>query len=100
MVSVFSHPTLTVGSLVSFVWWQAADVATLLFSGGSGLVASVIDGFGARSLVDALVAAPQMAVFGVLVYSALCLLALRVLYRNLFAYRALRSPYGHAFFAS
>ena len=33
--AVFSHPTLTIGSLASFVGWQISDLAAYVFGGVS-----------------------------------------------------------------
>jgi anti-sigma factor RsiW len=93
--AVFSHPTLTMGSLASFLFWQLADVSMVLFGGLTGAMAQSVDAFGARSLLEALAAAPLMVAGAVLTYSVLCVLALRVLYKNLFANRPVRDRYAH-----
>ena len=98
--AVFSHPTITFGSLVSFAWWQIADLGSTAMTAFSALLFQGIDSFGVRSLLDVLASAPLMVAAGVLVYSVLCVLALRVLYRNLFTDRSRRDRYAHASFAS
>ena len=98
--AVFSHPTITLGSLASFMVWQAADLVSGFFSGAGAMLVQSVDAFGARSLFEALAAAPLVAVGVALGYTALCVLALRVLYRNLFANRSLYGRHAHAYFAS
>ena len=93
--AVFSHPTLTMGSLASFLFWQLADVSMALFGGLASTLAQSVDLLGARSLLRAAAAAPMMVAVGVLGYSMLCALALRVLYKNLFVNRSLRDRYAH-----
>jgi anti-sigma factor RsiW len=93
--AVFSHPTLTMGSLASFLFWQLADVSMALFGGLTSTLAQSVDLLGARSLLRAAAAAPMMVAVGVLGYSMLCALALRVLYKNLFVNRSLRDRYAH-----
>jgi anti-sigma factor RsiW len=93
---VFSHPTLTLGSLVSFVAWQVVDLGTVFFSGLSGAIAGVVDAVGAGVLVQTLTSAPLVMAGGVLAYVVLCVLALRVLYRNLFNRRPLGGRYAHS----
>ncbi len=98
--AVFSHPTITLGSLVSFAWWQVAELGSTAVTALSGVLFQGLDSLGARSLFDALASAPLLVAGGVLVYSVLCALALRVLYRNLFMDRSRRDRYAHASFAS
>jgi anti-sigma factor RsiW len=98
--AVFSHPTLTLGSLASFAAWQVADLATSLFSGSSALVIQSLDAFGARALFQIVTGAPLVLAAVILTYTVLCVLASRVLYRNLFANRSLFGRYAHVSFAS
>lgn len=98
--AVFSHPTITLGSLVSFAWWQVAELGSTAVAALSGVLSQGVDSLGARSLFDLLASAPLLVAGGVLVYSVLCALALRVLYRNLFMDRSRRDRYAHASFAS
>jgi len=98
--AVFSHPTLTLGSLASFAAWQVADLATGLFSGSSALVVQSLDAFGARALFQIVTGTPLVLAAVVLTYTVLCVLAWRVLYRNLFRNRSLFGRYAHVSFAS
>jgi anti-sigma factor RsiW len=93
--AVFSHPTLTLGSLASFVAWQVVDFGSAVFSGASGAIAQAVDAVGARGLLDALASAPLMMAGAGLVYVVLCVLALRILYKNLFTRRSLGGRYAH-----
>jgi len=81
--AVFSHPTLTMGSLVSFAWWQVTDMALLGFAAISSAAVQSAGTFGVYSLFETLAGAPMMVAGGVLAYSMVCALAMRVLYRNL-----------------
>jgi len=74
---------------------QLADVSMALFGGLTSTLAQSVDLLGARSLLRAAAAAPMMVAVGVLGYSMLCALALRVLYKNLFVNRSLRDRYAH-----
>jgi len=94
-----SHPALTLGSLASFVWWQATEVMTSVFASVPTLAQSN-EAFGLDSLYEALAAAPAMVVGGALLYSSICAFALRVLYKNLFANRPSRGRYAHVSIAS
>ena len=84
---VFSHPTLTLGSLASFAWWQLSDVAGAAMSVVATAAVQSTEAFGAWSLVESLASAPAMVAGGVVVYTMICALALRVLYKNLIANR-------------
>jgi anti-sigma factor RsiW len=81
--AVFSHPTLTMGSLVSFAWWQLSDLAVLGFAAISSAAVQGAATFGIYSLFETLAGAPIVVAGGVLAYSMVCALAMRVLYRNL-----------------
>ena len=93
--TVFSHPTLTAGSLVSFAWWQVTDLAATAFGGFSATALRSAQLFGLDSLLETLASAPLMAAGGVLVYSMVCVLALRVLYRNLITKRPSYGRYAY-----
>ena len=95
LYAVFSHPNLTPGALASFVWWQVTDFATLALTTLSGTVLESAQLFGVYSLFETLAAAPLMLTSGLLAYSLLSGLALRVLYRNLFANRPMDGRYAH-----
>jgi hypothetical protein len=87
---VFSHPTLTPQALASFAMWQISD---LLAAGWSSLLANGLElasGSAYESVVQAFTAlaqSPLVLAGGVLLYSAVAALALRVLYKNLIAHR-------------
>ena len=98
--AVFSHPTLTLGSLASFMVWQAADLVTGVFAGAGSLLLQSADAFGVRFLFEILASAPLVAAGAALAYTVLCAFALRVPYRKLFANRSLYGRHAHAFFAS
>ncbi len=93
--AVFSHPTLTPEALASFGWWQVADLATLGWTTLSGAVLESAQLFGAYSLFETLASAPLAVAGGLLAYSVVSGLALRVLYRNLIVNRPLEGRYAH-----
>lgn len=86
--ALWSHPTLTLGSLISFAWWQASDLAATAFGALSGVVVRNVEVAGLYPLLDTAASAPAMVAFGALAYTTICALALRVLYKNLFANRS------------
>lgn len=98
--ALWSHPTLTLGSLVSFVWWQVADIATTAMGALSGAATQSAEVFGLYSLLDNLASAPALVAGGVLAYTMICALALRVLYTNLFTNRSRGGRRTHASTAS
>jgi hypothetical protein len=93
--AVFSHPTLTPEALASFVWWQVTDLAMLGLTTLSDAALESAQLFGAYSLFETLAAAPLLLTSGLLAYSVLSGLALRVLYRNLIANRPMDGRYAH-----
>jgi len=95
LYAVFSHSTLTLGSLASFAWWQVTDMATIAFAALSATALQSVDSLGVSSLLDTLTSAPLLVAGGVLVYSMVSALALRVLYRNLIAKRPEKGRYAH-----
>lgn len=94
--ALWSHPTLTLGSLISFAWWQASDLAATAFGALSGFVAQNVEVAGLYPLLESAASAPAMVAVGALAYTTICALALRVLYKNLFANR----PSGRHFHVS
>ncbi len=92
--AVFSHPALTLGSLLSWMSWQITDLAAAGWSAGMGILAQGVGALGLQGALEAATAAP-VAIAGVAVaYSALVVLALRVLYKNLVTARPV--GIGHA----
>jgi hypothetical protein len=88
LYAVFSHPTLTPGALLSFVGWQLADLATMAWDAVTAAALPSAQLFGLYSVFEALSGAPVAVAGAALVYSLLSALALRVLYKNVFAHRA------------
>lgn len=95
-----SHPTLTLGSLVSFAWWQVSDLATAAVAAIAAVGVQSAEVFGLYSLFETLASAPTMVAGGVLIYTTFCALAMRVLYKNLFADRPSRGRHAHVSTAS
>jgi anti-sigma factor RsiW len=90
-----SHPTLTPGGLASFAWWQLSDLVSAAWTmlATTALQSGQLLSF--YALVDVLAAAPLAVAAGGLAYSLSCALALRVLYKNLFARRPTDGRYAH-----
>ena len=88
-----SHPTLTVGSLVSFVWWQVTDVAAAGWTTVSAAAIQSVELFGIYSLLGSLASAPLAVAGGVVAYTLASALALRVLYRNIITHRPMDGRY-------
>jgi anti-sigma factor RsiW len=94
--AVFSHPTLTLGSLASFAWWQVADLGAIAMTAVSTMALQSVETLGVTSLFSMLASAPSVVAGGVLLYTMASALALRVLYKNLFANRPTNGRYAHA----
>lgn len=100
MWAVFSHPTVTVGSLLSFVGWQIADLVRLTGSAVGGTFTRAVTAVGGPSAVETLSNSPVLLAAAVIGYVIVAALALRVLHRNLVADRPAESGYAHARLAS
>ena len=84
--AAFSHPSLTVGSLLSFAWWQVSDLATGAVAVLSSAVLQNASAPGVSSLFEMLAAAPFLVAGGVIVYTMASAFAVRVLWKNLHAH--------------
>lgn len=93
--TVFSHPTLTIGSLVSFAWWQTMDLAGSAVSALGTVALRSSEAFGLYSLFEVLASAPALVAGAVLAYTIVSALALRVLYKNLITRRPSNGRYAH-----
>jgi anti-sigma factor RsiW len=85
--TLFSHPTLTVQALASYALWQLGDLLALGWNSASGTVLELGSVLGTGSFIDLIAGSPLLVAGGALAYSALAAIALRVLYKNLFANR-------------
>ena len=90
--ALVSHPTLTPGALASYAWWQLSDVASAAWSA----LSTMAQASGALSLFDGLAAAPLMVATGVLLYTAACAFALRVVYKHVYANHPSDGQYAQA----
>lgn len=88
LYAVFSHPTLTVESLLSYVSWQIADLAAMGWGAMIGLMAQGVAALGLRDLLGAAASAPMAIAAASVLYSVLVVMALRVLYKNLVTARS------------
>ena len=93
--ALWSHPTLTFGSLMSYTWWHVSDLATTALAAVSGVVTQNALMSGLYSVFEVAASAPAMVAVGALLYTIVCALALRVLYRNLYANRPSGPRYAH-----
>lgn len=97
--AVFSHPTVTMGSLLSFVGWQLGDMLNAAMSGVGGVISRAVSLVGGEVVLETLSSSPVALGAVVLGYTLVSVLAIRVLYRNL-ANRPTDRRYAHAFPAS
>jgi anti-sigma factor RsiW len=88
LYAVFSHPTLTVDTLLSYLSWQIADLAAMGWGAMVGLLAQGIAALGLRDLLGAAASAPMAIAAVSTLYSVLVVMALRVLYKNLVTARS------------
>ena len=86
--AVFSHPALTLESLLSYVSWQIADLAAMGWGAMLGLMAQGVAALGLRDLLGAAASAPLAIAAASALYSVLVVMALRVLYKNLVTARS------------
>jgi anti-sigma factor RsiW len=80
---VFSHPTLTPQALGSFALWQLGDLFAAAWSSLSTTGLELASAVGGGSLIDLLAGSPVLLAGGAIAYSALAVVALRFLYKNL-----------------
>ena len=85
--TIFSHPTLTVQALASFALWQLGDLFALGWNAVAGTALELGSILGTGSVIDLIAGSPLLVAGGALAYSAVAAIALRVLYKNLFANR-------------
>lgn len=97
--AVFSHPTVTMSSLASFVWWQISDMVALATSTVGGVLSGALRMVGGEFILETLTTSPVALAAVAVGYAVVCAFALRVLYRNL-ASRTADGRYAHAFPAS
>ena len=71
------------------------DLAAGAFEGFSATALQGTQGFGMSSLFETLASAPLMVGGGVLAYSMVSALAMRVLYRNLITNRSVNGRYAY-----
>lgn len=98
--AVFSHPSVTLGSLLSFLAWQVSDIVAMAGAGLANTVTNATSAVGGQAAVDALTGSPALLGTAVVAYLVISALALRVLYKNLFAGRPADGRYAHARLAS
>jgi anti-sigma factor RsiW len=94
--TVFSHPMLTPGSLLSFLGWKAAAVGAAAWEASSALLVESASLFRAYTILESLAATPAMLAGGFLLFSSLMVAATWVLYRNLIANPPVDSQYARA----
>jgi hypothetical protein len=82
------------------VWWQVTDLAGAALTAMTGAAVQGTEAVGAPALFELLASAPGMVAGGVLAYTMICALALRVLYTNLLTNRRSNGRYAHASTAS
>ena len=82
--AVFSHPTLTIGSLLAFTWWQVSDAAIGAVTTLSTAALENAGSLGAERLFEMFAAAPLLVAGGVIVYTIASAFAVRLLWKTLY----------------
>ncbi len=95
---VLSHPALTPGYLLSFLWWQLSGFAVASLQALLGGVVESATVFRMYTMVQFLMETPQILVAALGTFTLLTLWAVRVLYHNLLDASATRRRYAHASF--
>ncbi len=94
--AVFSHPTLTLGALMSFAWWKATELATVVWDGAAAMAVESAGTFQLYSTLESLAASPAAVAGGLLLFSAATGAAIWILYRNLIATQRVDGRISHA----
>lgn len=93
--TVFSHPTLTPGALLSFVGWKAAAFSGMAWNATSAVLLESASLFRVYTFLESLAAAPATLAGGFAVFSCLMAAATWVLYKNLIATPSVDGQYAH-----
>lgn len=94
---VLSYPRVTPGTLAAYLVWRVRDAAVALLGRMSaGLLDSEL-AYRAYAILEPLVQSPGAALLAAASFSALTVLALWVLYRNLFTARTVDGKYALLF---
>ncbi len=94
--TIFTHPALTPGALVSFAWWKASELASLGWSAVASRAMESAQVFGVFSFFQSLALSPASLVAAFVAFSAGTLVAAWVLYRNLVNAHPADARYAHA----
>jgi len=94
LYTVFSHPTLTPGALLSFVGWKVTALAATAWDATSAMLLESTGMFRVYNFMESLVAAPAALAGGFLVFSCLMAAAAWVLYKNLIATPSVDGQYA------
>jgi anti-sigma factor RsiW len=92
--TVFSHPTLTPGALLSFAGWKVAEFASLARDAAGSVLLESAGVFRIYTFLESLVAAPGVLASGLVLFSGLMAAATWVLYKNLIATPAVDGHYA------
>ena len=93
---VFSHPLVTVGNLLSFVSLEAQDVGAATVDAVLGMTLESGLLYRAWDLLQTAGSAPGAVALGFTMFSAVTLVAVWVLYKNLITTSSVDLRYGHA----
>ncbi|MBW3534059.1 MAG: zf-HC2 domain-containing protein [Gemmatimonadetes bacterium] len=91
---VFSHPLVTPGSLASFLWIQGSQRVSAATAWMTGAAMESPTVFRAWSAVEGISLAPTTAAAGFIAFSIVTVLAVWVLYLNLFASQGLEGRHA------
>ncbi len=95
LYTVFSHPTLIPGALLSFVGWKAAAFVGMAWNATSAVLLESTSLFRVYTFLESLAAAPATLAGGFAVFSCLTAAATWVLYKNLIATPSVDGQYAH-----
>jgi hypothetical protein len=94
--TVFTHPAITPGALVSFAWWKASALASAAWSAVSAAALESEGLFGVYSFLGSVVHSPTVLAAAFLFFSLGTVAAAWVLYRNLIPAHRVEGRYAHA----
>ena len=84
--SAFSHSALTLEALGSYAWWRASALAAGSVAWLWRAMMAGPDSYAMSPLIEMFAGAPVVVSGGVLLYSSASVLAVRVLWKNLYAH--------------
>ncbi|MDH5588701.1 MAG: zf-HC2 domain-containing protein [Gemmatimonadota bacterium] len=94
VTTLATHPTLTAGSLASFLWWQLTDLAVGAWQGLAGGAVQSAPVFRLYASLETLTGTPGALAASVALFSLAVVSASWVLYKNLFTHPRVDGRYA------